>query len=240
VTASRTSIGSTIGIDFGTTNTVIAIADPDGRTEALTFQCGGELFRVYMSSLCFWEERRDGALHTRVEGGPWAIQQFLEGTTEVSPASSHNHAASAGSGWRSLSPSDPAECRSHGGQCRAGLPPAPLHGRANNRAGGPPGPACEASRRPSPASLPTRAAALHPTRRRGASPGTFGAMCSVDGSGVGKKNLHFAALTCRKRNWAPRRCRNEHMTTETVTTASRPPRRAHEPASRHPTHGSRS
>jgi molecular chaperone DnaK (HSP70) len=69
VTASRTSIGPTIGIDFGTTNTVIAIADPDGRTEALTFHCGGELFRVYMSALCFWEERRDGALHTRVEGG---------------------------------------------------------------------------------------------------------------------------------------------------------------------------
>ena len=81
MTASRTSIGSTIGIDFGTTNTVIAIADPDGRTEALTFQCGGELFRVYMSSLCFWEERCDGALRTRVEGGPWAIQQFLEGTS---------------------------------------------------------------------------------------------------------------------------------------------------------------
>ena len=40
--------------------------------------------------------------------------------------------------------------------------------------GGPPGPACEASRRPSPASLPTGAPALYPTRRRGASPGTFG------------------------------------------------------------------
>src|SRR5215472_6386804 len=40
--------------------------------------------------------------------------------------------------------------------------------------GGPPGLACEASRRPSPALLPTRAAALYPTRRRGASPGTFG------------------------------------------------------------------
>jgi hypothetical protein len=41
--------------------------------------------------------------------------------------------------------------------------------------------------------------------------------------GIGKKNLHFAALTCRKRNWAivPRRRRNEHMTTETVTTVSR-------------------
>jgi hypothetical chaperone protein len=81
VTASRTSVGPTIGIDFGTTNTVIAVADPDGRIEALKFNCGEEVFRLYMSALCFWEERRDGALHTRVEGGPWAIEQFLEGTS---------------------------------------------------------------------------------------------------------------------------------------------------------------
>ena len=74
------SIGPTVGIDFGTTNTVIAIAHPDGRTEALKFDCGGELFRVYMSALLFWEERRDGALQSRVESGPWAIEQFLEGS----------------------------------------------------------------------------------------------------------------------------------------------------------------
>ena len=80
MTASSTPIGPTVGIDFGTTNTVIAIAHPDGRTESLKFDCGGELFRVYMSALLFWEERRDGALQSRVESGPWAIEQFLEGT----------------------------------------------------------------------------------------------------------------------------------------------------------------
>lgn len=74
-------VGPSIGIDFGTTNTVIAVADPDGRIEALKFNCGGEVFRVYMSVLCFWEERRDGRLHTRAEGGPWAIEEFLEGTS---------------------------------------------------------------------------------------------------------------------------------------------------------------
>jgi hypothetical chaperone protein len=78
VTAS--SSGPTVGIDFGTTNTVIAIAHPDGRTESLKFDCGGELFRVYMSALCFWEERQDGALQSRVQGGPWAIEHFLEGS----------------------------------------------------------------------------------------------------------------------------------------------------------------
>jgi len=80
VTASRTGSGPSVGIDFGTTNTVIAIAHPDGRTESLKFDCGGELFRVYMSALLFWEERHDGALQSRVQGGPWAIEQFLEGT----------------------------------------------------------------------------------------------------------------------------------------------------------------
>ena len=77
MTASST--GPTVGIDFGTTNTVIAIAHPDGRTESLKFECAGEPFRVYMSALLFWEERRDGALQSRVESGPWAIEQFLEG-----------------------------------------------------------------------------------------------------------------------------------------------------------------
>jgi hypothetical chaperone protein len=77
---SRIVTAPTIGIDFGTTNTVVALAHPDGRTQAITFDCGGELFRVYMSVLCLWEERHQGARQSRVEGGPWAIEQFLAGT----------------------------------------------------------------------------------------------------------------------------------------------------------------
>ncbi|MBD2745615.1 Hsp70 family protein [Microvirga sp. BT688] len=68
-----------IGIDFGTSNTVVAIASPDGQVEALTFEHGGESLKVYVTALCFWDERHGNGLRTQVEGGPWAIEQFLEG-----------------------------------------------------------------------------------------------------------------------------------------------------------------
>src|SRR5919107_5203166 len=68
-----------IGIDFGTSNTVVAIASPGGHVEAMTFEHGGESLKVYVTALCFWDERHGNGLRTRVEGGPWAIDQFLEG-----------------------------------------------------------------------------------------------------------------------------------------------------------------
>lgn len=68
-----------IGIDFGTSNTVVAIADPEGRVEALTFDHRGSTLKVYVTALCFWDERHGNGLRTHVEGGPWAIDQFLEG-----------------------------------------------------------------------------------------------------------------------------------------------------------------
>ncbi len=68
-----------IGIDFGTSNTVVAVADSEGHVEALTFDHGGESLKVYVTALCFWDERHGNGLRTQVEGGPWAIEQFLEG-----------------------------------------------------------------------------------------------------------------------------------------------------------------
>ena len=68
-----------IGIDFGTSNTVVAIADPHGHVEAVTFEHGGARLKVYVTAMCFWDERHGNGRRTDVEGGPWAIEQFLEG-----------------------------------------------------------------------------------------------------------------------------------------------------------------
>ena len=68
-----------VGVDFGTSNTVVAIADPSGRVEAVTFEHGGARLKVYVTAMCFWDERHGNGRRTHVEGGPWAIEQFLEG-----------------------------------------------------------------------------------------------------------------------------------------------------------------
>src|SRR3954464_9915313 len=70
-----------IGIDFGTSNTVVALADGSGRVEAITFDHQGSSLKVFVTALCFWDDRDSNGLHTRVGGGPWAIEQFLEGLT---------------------------------------------------------------------------------------------------------------------------------------------------------------
>jgi hypothetical chaperone protein len=73
---------ASIGVDFGTSNTVVAIATGDGRVEPIRFEHGGAAPTVYASALCFWQERRGSGLPPSAEGGPWAIERMLEGRTE--------------------------------------------------------------------------------------------------------------------------------------------------------------
>jgi hypothetical chaperone protein len=60
-----------IGIDFGTTNSVVAILRPDGRCETLRHATGD----VFRSVLCFWTGAGGSARHA---AGPAAIEAYLD------------------------------------------------------------------------------------------------------------------------------------------------------------------
>ncbi|KTE05106.1 Hsp70 family protein [Sphingopyxis sp. H115] len=67
---------SALGLDFGTTNTVVALADGSGDTQLVEFAGEAATGAVFRSALCFWEEERawQGVAH---EAGPWAIAEYL-------------------------------------------------------------------------------------------------------------------------------------------------------------------
>jgi len=67
-----------IGLDFGTTNTVATMINADGQPEAVHFSHAGSAFDAFRSVLCFWETHEEDTRRTNVEAGPWAIDQFVE------------------------------------------------------------------------------------------------------------------------------------------------------------------
>ncbi|MGW8190284.1 Hsp70 family protein [Sphingomonas hankookensis] len=63
-----------LGLDFGTTNSVLARADGDGATLVpLDGPDGADA--VFRSALCFWQDDVPGGI--AVEAGPWAIDEYL-------------------------------------------------------------------------------------------------------------------------------------------------------------------
>lgn len=66
-----------LGLDFGTTNTVATTINAQGEAEAIHFAHGDAATDAFRSVLCFWETH-DDIRRTNVEAGPWAIDQFLE------------------------------------------------------------------------------------------------------------------------------------------------------------------
>lgn len=66
-----------LGIDFGTTNSVIASTRDDGSTSLVEFAAPDGPSDVFRSALCFWQ---DDAIHGGLghEAGPWAIAEFLD------------------------------------------------------------------------------------------------------------------------------------------------------------------
>jgi hypothetical chaperone protein len=72
-----------IGIDFGTSNTVVALAGPEGPARVLRFRHGGEELSTYITALCYWQEAVKGVNTIRHDGGPWAVDAFLTGLSSL-------------------------------------------------------------------------------------------------------------------------------------------------------------
>jgi len=71
----------TIGLDFGTSNTVAVAAEGLSATRPVTFVDGNEAFTSLPTVLSFLDRGAARALHPEV--GPWAIRQFLESFGDV-------------------------------------------------------------------------------------------------------------------------------------------------------------
>lgn len=71
-----------IGIDFGTTNSVVALARADGSVETRSFATQGGAVDAYRSALMFWREGRPPKTHIAHVSGPDALDMALGMTTE--------------------------------------------------------------------------------------------------------------------------------------------------------------
>jgi hypothetical chaperone protein len=62
-----------LGLDFGTTNTVAALADGNGGSKLIEFEGEQATGAIFRTALCFWEENGIAS-----EAGPWAISEYLQ------------------------------------------------------------------------------------------------------------------------------------------------------------------
>ena len=74
--------GASLGLDFGTTNTVLAWAQPDGGAAPVMFRHHASTLSAFRSALCFWDEGDENAPHVMAEAGPWAIDHFMQAAAE--------------------------------------------------------------------------------------------------------------------------------------------------------------
>ncbi|WP_085808894.1 Hsp70 family protein [Sphingomonas sp. TZW2008] len=90
-----------LGLDFGTTNTVAALADGRGTSRLVELAGDAAAGAVFRSALCFWEDDRgwDGIAH---EAGPWAIAEYLDAPLDSRFVQSFKTVAASASFERAL------------------------------------------------------------------------------------------------------------------------------------------
>jgi hypothetical chaperone protein len=70
-----------VGLDFGTTNSAIAVATTDGKATLATFPEDGQLTTTFRSVLYFDPENTEPTGRPRAVGGPEAITRYLQADT---------------------------------------------------------------------------------------------------------------------------------------------------------------
>ena len=88
-------MSAAVGIDFGTTNTVVALIDQRGQARLVSFPHDGGAVVAFRSALSFHAPAED-PMGRLAEAGPWAIDAYLEEPLETRLIQSFkSHAASA-------------------------------------------------------------------------------------------------------------------------------------------------
>ncbi|WP_439547375.1 Hsp70 family protein [Sandarakinorhabdus sp.] len=70
-----------VGLDFGTTNSVVALAGSAGGPQLIDFAGPNGTTAVFRSALCFWEDEA-AARGLACEAGPWAIAEYLRAPSD--------------------------------------------------------------------------------------------------------------------------------------------------------------
>jgi hypothetical chaperone protein len=146
--APATVPGMTLGIDFGTTNTVVALSGPDGQVTVLRFSAPDGDLTAFRSTLSFQvHEDVDGGVERVVEAGPWAIDAYVEDPVETrfiqsfktfaaSPAFTETVIDNRRYGFEDLLSAFLFRLRHHGGPEMSALPDRVIVGRPVTFAGG--------------------------------------------------------------------------------------------------------
>jgi hypothetical chaperone protein len=139
-----------IGIDFGTTNSVVALADGDG-ARLVEFPRDDEIVVAFRSALSFHAPAEDANARV-VEAGPWAIDAYVEEPLETrfiqsfksyaaSPLFTETHVLGRRFKFEDLLSAFLLRLRDHGGAQLAEPPTRLIVGRPVNFAGLQPDPA---------------------------------------------------------------------------------------------------
>jgi hypothetical chaperone protein len=71
------SQSQSLGLDFGTTNSVATLVDGNGTSQAISFTHEDESVQACRSVMSFWRDDEGSVSKPMMEIGPWAIDQFL-------------------------------------------------------------------------------------------------------------------------------------------------------------------